>query len=206
MINSGPETFLVIEKAHGVARTAEIGIVGDDLALPLGIEQVPVRFDLGGVDLLGVVADDDAGLAVDVEQVLILRIDVVMFPLPPFRGIDDVRQHQHRCDRIERFGFIEDVVAGGHAVDVEIGQVFLRAPLRHQSLGHVGAPSVNPGDFDLGILPVELGEQHFKIGAAVENQLSFFLRRLKGFFPIRFPRVGRSRQDYPGTEEQAYAN
>src|SRR5207249_11092738 len=61
-----PEALVIKEKTHGIPRTPKIRIVGDDLTLPLGVEQVPVRFGFSGLDELAVVADNDPSFAVSI--------------------------------------------------------------------------------------------------------------------------------------------
>src|SRR5436309_3186027 len=126
----------------------------------------------------------------------------MMLSLPPFRDVGNLRKDQKRRDRIKRLGLVEDVVARGLAVDVEIGQVLFRAPLRHQSLGHVGATTKNTRDSDFGILLMKLRVEHFKIGAAIEHDLPFFFCRLHCFVPVRLPVIGRTGRcdPRPGSE------
>src|SRR5262249_49909746 len=154
---------------------AESRIVGDDLALPFGLEEIPVRFYFRGIHQFGVETEDYAVLAVDTEQILILRVDKRESPAPPFGDVGDFRQDEQRRNRIESLRLVETLVAGVHAVDVKIGVELAGAPLRHQPLGHVGAAVEHAADFYLRIFLVELAEKSFKVRTAVERELTFFL-------------------------------
>src|SRR6266536_4246068 len=110
LMNFWSETLVVVEKTRGVARAAKRRIVGDDPALPLGIKQIPVRLDLRGIHEFCVEGDDHAIFAVDVEQILVLRVDVVKLSAPPTRRVGHFRKHELRRYRIERFRFIKNIV------------------------------------------------------------------------------------------------
>jgi hypothetical protein len=60
---------------------------------------------------------------------------------------------------IENLGFVEHVVAGRHAVEIEIGSIFLGAPLRHQPPRRIRAAIKHPGDFDLRVLFVQFAKK-----------------------------------------------
>ena len=61
-----PEALVMKEKTHGIPRAPEVRIIRNDLTLPFGIEQVPIRFDFSRVNQLGIIADDDSGFAVNI--------------------------------------------------------------------------------------------------------------------------------------------
>ncbi len=52
-----PQLRVVVKEAvTGGGKAAGFGIERDDLALPLGIEQIPVGFERAGIDEFGIVA------------------------------------------------------------------------------------------------------------------------------------------------------
>src|SRR5262245_50994672 len=108
---------MIIQKAQ-LAR-AEAGIAGvetDDLAFPLGLQNIPGGFELGGFDQLRVVGDGEAGNAAFVdEDVFALRIDEQLLAFPPERGVEHFRQDESGSDWVEEFALIKTVQRSGTA-------------------------------------------------------------------------------------------
>ena len=110
-------------------KAAGFGIEGDDLAFPLGVEQIPVGFETGGIDELGVVAQQEQRRA-DVDQnIAPFGIDELLFALPPLRLIFDLGQDIRRGDRIEDFALIESVRRSVAEV-ANVGEKFSRSAAR----------------------------------------------------------------------------
>jgi hypothetical protein len=111
----------------GVAR-----VQTDDSALPLGLENIPVRFEFRRSDHLCVIGDGnprDAAL-ID-ENILAFSIDIEVLSFPPQRGVDNLRQDQLR-ERIEELVF-EKTVKRSWTAHIDISQVFAGAPLGQQT-------------------------------------------------------------------------
>jgi hypothetical protein len=105
---------------------AEAGVAGvqtDDFAPPFRVEQVPIRFELGRFDQLGVVGNGEARNAAFIdEDKFALGVDVEMFALPPKRRVEYLRQDQLRRERIEELVFVK-AVKRRRAAEIDVGQV-----------------------------------------------------------------------------------
>ena len=77
---------------------------------------------------------------------------------------------------------------------IKIGEKFIRAPLGHQTLRHIGAAIEHAGNFDFRILFMKFAEKPFEIRAAIKRQLPFFFGGFDAFLPVRFPSVGLRRE------------
>ena len=67
-----------------------VNIIGNDLALPFWIQEIPVRLDLFGIHKFGVKGVFAAvHIALKNENISSLGIGVVVFAVPPFRFIGD---------------------------------------------------------------------------------------------------------------------
>src|SRR5262249_43943532 len=109
-----PKFRMIIEEpCVAGARSGFANIARLDLALPLRIQQIPVRLKLLNVDELRVVIDRSIGCRTDiVEYVLAFRIGVLVLFEIPLGLIGDLGKNQRRFDRIEGFGLIELLIVG----------------------------------------------------------------------------------------------
>src|SRR5205823_14003135 len=92
-----------------------------------------------------------------VDDVLILRIRVMMFALIPFRSVSDLRQEQRRLNRIENLGRKQLLISRHAAGANDIGKIFFRAPLDEQFLADLRAPSRGRENFDVWKLSLKFG-------------------------------------------------
>src|SRR5581483_292899 len=183
------ELRMVIKESR-VARAGSgfTNVARFDFAFPLGIQEIPIGFEILLIDELAVVIDRAVGCRADVvEDVLPLGVRVlVLFEIPPGL-IRDLGQDQRRLERIERPGGIELLIVGSGAGADHIGQKFFCAPLAQKPLAELIAARGHRGQFDFREFFFEV-RQHRLIAADVNRELSFFLRRFESFFPFLLPR------------------
>src|SRR5258706_13278167 len=80
----------------------------DDLAFPFWIQQIPIGFDLGWIDQLGVIGDLAAARrAFENENITILRVIVMMLAFIPSGKIENIGQEQQRLHRLQTFGAVK---------------------------------------------------------------------------------------------------
>src|SRR5437773_212972 len=159
-----------------------------DLALPLRIEEIPIRLKFLYVDEFGVVVNGAVGCRPDViEYVLAFRVGVLVLFLIPLRLIRHLGQYQRGLYWVERLGRIKLLIIRIRPRAHHVGDILLRASLGKQSLPKLVAPSCNRYELDVGKLFFKIRQDRF-IAADVDIDLSFLPRRLKRFLPFLLPR------------------
>src|SRR5262245_35696572 len=81
-----PELRLIVEKLVRGGYLSE----GYHFCLPLGIEQIPIRGYLFGIDEVRIIDNVHAKRSVERKYVSPLLIHVLVFSLPPFRFVDNL--------------------------------------------------------------------------------------------------------------------
>ena len=88
---------------------------------------------------------------------------------PPLGLIHDLRQQQDRLDRIEELADVKRAHGGSLAAGENIGDVFSRAPLRHQPRAEIVAAAAQLADCDFRVGARKTGDGLFGQRPAVEN-------------------------------------
>ena len=98
LMNAGPSCGMIVEKPRVAGAGSSLAnIARNDSALPLGIEQIPVRPELLYIDELGVVVHRAVGRRTDiVKNILAFRIGILMPLQVPLGSIRDLGQDQRR--------------------------------------------------------------------------------------------------------------
>ena len=132
--------MLVEKNLRRIDRPGHQRIDGDDLTLPLGIEQIPVGANLRGIDQLRIKSDiARPRRAFEDEDITVLRIIVMMLALEPIGFVKNLGQHQQRLDRLEDLGFMKHRQRRDVAGDAQVGDILLAAPLAHHPLAQLKA-------------------------------------------------------------------
>src|SRR5262249_14466686 len=140
-----------------------------------------------GIHEFCVEGDDHAILTVDIEQILIIRVDIVKLSAPPLGRVGNFRQHELRRDRGKCLRFIKNIVPRRPAADLLIGTKLVCSPLGHHTFRSIGTAIKYAGDSDLWILLMKLAEKTLELRTAVKRKLAFLLSRFKSLLPVCFP-------------------
>src|ERR671925_465838 len=101
--------MIVSELKESLGEAGQLGVHRSDLSLPLRLEQIPVGTKLLRVRKCSVVSHIRADHPFKDEDILALRIGIVMLSPEPVRLIRDFRQDQKRLDRLENFRRVENI-------------------------------------------------------------------------------------------------
>src|ERR1043166_2489780 len=96
----------------------------DHLALPLGIEKLPIGFEIQWIHQRGVVVKIIKGSAGKRKNILVLVVSVDVFSLPPLGLIKNCRKDQRGLDRIQKAGFEESGLSRANSADKDVGEKF----------------------------------------------------------------------------------
>src|SRR5207247_7448518 len=127
--------MIVEEACVAGARAGFADISRLDLALPLGVQQIPIGSKLLYIDELRVVVDGTIRCRTDiVKYVLAFRIGILVLFKIPHGLIGNLGQDQRRSDRVERFRRIELLIVWIRPWLHYIGNIFFSAASRENAL------------------------------------------------------------------------
>src|ERR1044071_3079369 len=94
--------------------------------------KIPIRFDLLGIDRLGIVSVLAAvNIALKYEDIFPVRVGVMMLAFPPFRLVSDFRKDQRRANRFENIRLEINLNRRDDAIDKKIDEILSSATLGH---------------------------------------------------------------------------
>src|SRR5262249_11505415 len=106
---------------------------------PSGVEKIRIGFKLARVYEIRIIGDQEQRCPDINQYVTIVGVDVVLFALPPFRRVANLRQQERRINRLQNFGFGQPVRRSG-SQDTPVGKK-LSAPPPLQNTENQSAPS-----------------------------------------------------------------
>ena len=182
----GTELRAVVKKAQAVRHGAHrLGIIGNDLTLPLWSEKISIRFELLGIDevcIVGVFAA--VHVALKNKDIVSLGIGIMVLAFPPFRFIHNFRDEKRRLYRVQYPRVIEDFVRRDDTAEIQIPQIFSRPSLRHDPNGELRrAATALILNRDLGKLFLKVPEDVAVVAAAVNRHLAFSICGLDNLIP-----------------------
>ena len=181
---------MIIKKLQRRPDAGSGRFLGNEFALPLGLDQIPERFELLGIDQGGIEIDTRRSRIGNVnEHMLLFRIIVTVLAAVPFGLVEHFRQRQRRLDRVEHLAFVEYFEIGHRAAAEQIGDHSARTGFRDDARAQRIAGAVGGDDLDLGKFLAKFTQKFLAaIAADVEIEPPFFLRRGDCFIPVGLPR------------------
>ena len=126
-----------------------------------------------------------------------------MLAFEPFRLVFHLGQDKGGRHGSQSFRRIQNRNVSPLSGDIEIGLIFSRSSLGHQSRGKGGAAwPVYLVEPDLGKSFLKLADSEPGIVDDIDGDLAFCLRRLKRFVPLALPRLCRSASLARDSEKQ----
>ena len=177
----------MIENQHRRQQRRAARILAEKFSFPLGLKQIPIRLDFARTHEFGVHRKSGGhNGAFEHEDIFVLRIGVPMLAAVPLRRVRDFGKNQRRRERIENLVEIEHARPVGPA-GCQVGEIFIRAPLRDNPRHHVGGASARRDNFDERKFFAERGRNIWMrdLLSAIERELAFFLGRRRSSSAIR---------------------
>src|SRR5919106_755500 len=163
-------------------------VVANNFSFPLRVYKVPPRVDFVRFCLLAVTGDVKPSMSLKDEGVTSFRIDKTMLAFEPFRLVSHLRQNKSRRHRSQSLCRIQNRNMGSLSANIDIGLIFSRPPLGHESRGKRGAAwAVYRVEPDLGISFLKVADGQPGIINDVDDNLTFRLSRLERFLPFDLP-------------------
>ena len=164
----GAQFRRVIKPAQSDALAAgNLRIARKNFAFPLGLKKIPIGTNLARLQRLGMVGNILADVADIDEDVLVLRVDVVMLAEPPLGLIDDLGKDQRRTHAVQNFRAIKNFIGRRRPGDIGIDEIFPGAPLRHNLRRKRIAPPGGHDHVDLGIFFLKQLRHRAKLALAL---------------------------------------
>ena len=194
-----------IEVPKNIAGNSGDGrVVADDFSFPLRVDEIPPRLDFIRLRLLAVCGDVKAAMPLKDKRVTRFRIDKPMLAFEPFRLVFHLGQDKGGRHGSQSFRRIQNRNMSPLSGDIEIGLIFSRSSLGHQSRGKRGAAwPVYLVEPDLGKSFLKLADGEPGIIDDIDGDLALRLRRLQRFVPLALPRLCRSASLARNSEKQA---
>ena len=136
---------------RGLALAAGQGVADDDLALPLGVQQLGQLVDLVGADHPGVVRGRDHRVVDEHEIVLAIVVGHVEAPVQPVARIGDLGQEERRLDRVQEARVLDLDQHDVGTRDEHVEPVDSRAALGLQLGGQLRGGAAVPLQSDAGV-------------------------------------------------------